>query len=68
MPMGEKPPREVCFQRPFRWLGDSLLHMADTAQVYGNEEEAGKALRESSLARKDIYITTKFSDRDGFNI
>ncbi len=45
-----------------------LLHDADTAQGYGNEAEAGKAIRESGLARKDIYITTKFSNRDGLTI
>ena len=41
---------------------------ADTAQGYRNEEEAGKAIRESGLARKDIYITTKFSGRDDLTI
>ena len=40
----------------------------DTAQAYGNEQEAGKAIRESGLAREDIYITTKFSGRDGLGI
>ncbi|KAI0635100.1 Aldo/keto reductase [Trametes polyzona] len=40
----------------------------DTAQAYRNEEEAGKAIRESGLPRKDIYITTKFSGRDGLDI
>ncbi|KAI0360739.1 Aldo/keto reductase [Trametes cingulata] len=40
----------------------------DTAQAYRNEEEAGKAIRESGLAREDIYITTKFSGRDGLDI
>ncbi|EJF63952.1 Aldo/keto reductase [Dichomitus squalens LYAD-421 SS1] len=40
----------------------------DTAQAYGNEQEAGKAIRESGLAREDIYVTTKFSGRDGLSI
>ncbi|KAJ8487792.1 hypothetical protein ONZ51_g3947 [Trametes cubensis] len=40
----------------------------DTAQSYRNEEEAGKAIRESGLAREDLYITTKFSGRDGLDI
>ncbi|KAF8504476.1 Aldo/keto reductase [Russula emetica] len=40
----------------------------DTAQVYGNEEEAGRALRESGLARKDVYITTKYSGLHGLDI
>ena len=40
----------------------------DTAQAYRNEEEAGKAIRESGLAREDIYITTKYSGTDGLDI
>jgi len=40
----------------------------DTAQAYDNEEEVGAALAESGLAREDIYITTKFSGRDGLDI
>ncbi|KII85495.1 hypothetical protein PLICRDRAFT_69888, partial [Plicaturopsis crispa FD-325 SS-3] len=40
----------------------------DTAQSYGNEAEAGKALRDSGLAREDVFITTKFSGRDNLTI
>ncbi|KAK7691553.1 hypothetical protein QCA50_004952 [Cerrena zonata] len=40
----------------------------DTAQAYRNEYEAGIAIKESGLARKDLYITTKFSGRDGLDI
>lgn len=40
----------------------------DTAQAYGNEEEAGRAFHESGLARSDVFITTKFSGRDGLDI
>ena len=36
--------------------------------MYGNEEEVGKALRESGLARGDVYITTKYSGVHGFDI
>jgi 2,5-diketo-D-gluconate reductase A len=32
----------------------------DTATVYGNESEVGKALRDSGVAREDIFVTTKF--------
>ncbi len=32
----------------------------DTAQAYGNEESVGRALRESGIAREEVYITTKF--------
>ena len=31
----------------------------DTAQIYGNEREVGQALREASVARSEIYLTTK---------
>ena len=32
----------------------------DTAQAYGNESSVGRALRESGIARDDVFITTKF--------
>ena len=32
----------------------------DTAQAYGNEASVGRALRESGLARDEVFITTKF--------
>lgn len=41
---------------------------ADTAQVYGNEAEVGRALRDSGLAREDVYITTKYSGVNGLGI
>jgi len=40
----------------------------DTAQSYRNEGEAGQALRESGLARSDVFITTKYSGSDGLDI
>ena len=44
------------------------MYPADTAQMYGNEEEAGRAMRESGLARKDVFITTKYSGSNGLDI
>ena len=36
----------------------------DTATRYGNEAEVGQALRESGLAREDVFVTTKlWNDR-----
>jgi diketogulonate reductase-like aldo/keto reductase len=32
----------------------------DTAQAYGNEPSVGRALRESGVARDEVFITTKF--------
>jgi diketogulonate reductase-like aldo/keto reductase len=43
-------------------------HNADTAQAYGNEVEAGRAIRESGLPRDKIFVTTKYSGRDGLDI
>lgn len=31
----------------------------DTADGYKNEEEVGKAIRESGVPRKEIFVTTK---------
>ncbi|KAG6856967.1 hypothetical protein H0H87_011637 [Tephrocybe sp. NHM501043] len=33
----------------------------DTAQAYQNEESVGEALRESGLAREELFVTTKYS-------
>lgn len=33
--------------------------LIDTAQYYGNEAEVGEALRESGLARDQVFVTTK---------
>ncbi|KAI0691430.1 NADP-dependent oxidoreductase domain-containing protein [Cytidiella melzeri] len=43
-------------------------HIADTAQSYRNETEAGQALHESGLDRKDVFITTKYSGTNGLDI
>jgi len=31
----------------------------DTAQIYGNEEEVGSGLRQSGIARDEVFVTTK---------
>src|SRR5205085_8597919 len=31
-----------------------------TAQAYGNEESVGEAIRDSGIAREDLFLTTKF--------
>jgi diketogulonate reductase-like aldo/keto reductase len=38
--------------------------MIDTAMIYKNEEGVGKAIRESGLPRKEIFITTKLWNID----
>lgn len=36
----------------------------DTAMIYGNESDVGRALRESEVKREDIFITTKVWNSD----
>jgi diketogulonate reductase-like aldo/keto reductase len=52
--------------RAVRWALEVGYRHIDTAQAYGNEESVGKAIRESKVAREELFITTKFhpSSRD----
>ena len=43
-----------------RWALELGYRHVDTAQAYGNEESVGQGLRESGVARKDVFVTTKF--------
>src|SRR4051794_6697882 len=43
-----------------RWALEAGYRHIDTAQAYGNERSVGKALRDSGVAREDVFITTKF--------
>lgn len=36
----------------------------DTARIYGNEEDVGIAVRESGVARNEIFVTTKLWNKD----
>lgn len=36
----------------------------DTATMYGNEAEVGRALRDSGLRREDVFVTTKLPPRN----
>ncbi len=36
----------------------------DTATMYGNEREVGRALRDSGVAREEVFITTKLPSGD----
>jgi diketogulonate reductase-like aldo/keto reductase len=46
--------------RAVRWALELGYRHIDTAQAYGNETSVGRALRESGVARDQIYVTTKF--------
>src|ERR671936_943537 len=43
-----------------RWALDAGYRHIDTAQAYGNEESVGRALRDSGVAREEVFVTTKF--------
>jgi diketogulonate reductase-like aldo/keto reductase len=43
-----------------RWALELGYRHVDTAQAYGNERSVGRALRDSGLAREDVFVTTKF--------
>lgn len=38
--------------------------LIDTATIYGNEESVGRAIQDSGIARKDIFVTTKLWNND----
>jgi diketogulonate reductase-like aldo/keto reductase len=44
-----------------RWALELGYRHIDTAQAYGNEESVGQGLRESSVPRDQVFITTKFN-------
>ncbi|HET8977085.1 MAG TPA: aldo/keto reductase [Solirubrobacteraceae bacterium] len=46
-----------------RWALEAGYRHIDTAQAYGNEESVGQALRDSGVAREEVFITTKFHPR-----
>ena len=42
--------------------------LIDTAAIYGNEEGVGRGLRDSGVAREDLFVTTKvWNDRHGYD-
>lgn len=46
---------------PVKVALDAGYRHIDTAQAYGNEKGVGLALRESSVLREDIFVTTKLA-------
>jgi diketogulonate reductase-like aldo/keto reductase len=48
-----------------RWALELGYGHIDTAQAYGNEESAGRALRDSGVPRNEVFLTTKFSGPQG---
>ncbi len=46
-------------ERSVRAAIESGYRHIDTATAYGNEESVGKAIRESGIARDELFVTTK---------
>src|SRR5687768_10783265 len=56
---------------PGRETFDAVMHAlevgyrhVDTARFYANERDVGQAIRESSLPRGDVFVTTKLTNDD----
>lgn len=49
---------DECYQSVLSALKAGYRHI-DTAEFYGNEEEVGKAIKDSGVPRKEIFVTTK---------
>lgn len=61
------PDGDVCVTGVLTALEAGYRHI-DTAEFYFNEEGVGKALAETSLPRKDIFVTTKvWNTHQGFD-
>jgi diketogulonate reductase-like aldo/keto reductase len=46
-------------ERAVRWALDAGYRLIDTAAMYRNEEDVGRAIRASGIARDDLFVTTK---------
>lgn len=49
---------ETCYNSVLSAL-ESGVRLIDTAYMYGNEEEIGRAIKDSNIPREEIFITTK---------
>lgn len=53
----------ACY-RAVRHALDAGYRHIDTAALYGNEEDVGRAVRDSGIARAELYVTTKLWNAD----
>ena len=54
----QSPPGEITL-RAVKYALKIGYRQIDTAELYGNEKDVGRALRESGIRREDVFITTK---------
>lgn len=52
-----------CYKAVRTALDTGYRHI-DTARIYGNEEDVGRAIKDSGIAREQIYVTTKLWNSD----
>lgn len=48
-----------------RWALEAGYRHIDTAAIYGNEKDVGRAIKDSGIARQDIWVTTKLQYSKG---
>jgi diketogulonate reductase-like aldo/keto reductase len=52
-----------------KWALEAGYRHIDTAMAYGNEESVGKAIKDSGIAREEIFVTTKLpAEKKGYDI
>jgi methylglyoxal/glyoxal reductase len=55
-------------QDAVRWALEAGYRHIDTAHIYGNEADVGKALRASGIPREQLFVTTKlWNDDHGYD-
>ncbi|WP_218021239.1 aldo/keto reductase [Nocardia crassostreae] len=50
--------------RAVRSALDAGYRHIDTARLYGNEEQVGRAIRDSGIDRDSLFLTTKYAQRE----
>jgi 2,5-diketo-D-gluconate reductase A len=55
---------EECYAATLVALEAGYRHV-DTATMYRNEAEVGRALRDSAVPREEVFVTTKYNPRSG---
>lgn len=59
----QTPSGDVCYRAVRHALEHGYRHV-DTARIYGNEEDVGRAIRDSKLPREEVFVTTKLWNTD----
>src|SRR5581483_11696452 len=54
---------DACY-RAVSWALETGYRHIDTARIYGNEDQVGRAVTDSGLKRSELFITTKLWPTD----